>query len=67
MVTLHTKSYLTEAEKQLPIWGSYDVIVGGGGSAGFPAAVAAARNGAKTLLIEKFGFLGGNCHCGVNG
>lgn len=65
MVTLHTKSYLTEAEKQLPIWGSYDVIVGGGGSAGFPAAVAAARNGAKTLLIEKFGFLGGTATAGL--
>lgn len=37
----------------------YDVIVAGGGPAGVTAAVAAARNGAKTLLIERYGFLGG--------
>lgn len=39
--------------------GSYDVIVCGGGPAGLIAAVAAARNGAKTLLIERYGFVGG--------
>jgi len=38
---------------------SYDVIVAGGGMAGCAAAVSAARSGCKTLLIEKFGFLGG--------
>ena len=37
----------------------YDVIVVGGGPAGLVAAVAAGRNGAKTLLIERLGFLGG--------
>ncbi len=37
----------------------YDVIVCGGGTSGFCAAIAAARNGAKTLLIEKTGCLGG--------
>lgn len=38
---------------------SFDVVVAGGGPAGAAAAIAAARNGAKTLLIEKNGFLGG--------
>lgn len=37
----------------------YDVIVVGGGPAGIPAAVAAARNGMKTLLIERGAALGG--------
>ena len=38
---------------------SYDVIVAGGGTAGFAAAVSAAREGAKTLVIEEMGHLGG--------
>ncbi|ALS26556.1 FAD-dependent oxidoreductase [Paenibacillus sp. 32O-W] len=37
----------------------YDVIVMGGGPSGIAAAVAAAREGASTLLIERYGFLGG--------
>ena len=37
----------------------YDVVVCGGGTSGFAAAIASARGGAKTLLIEKTGVLGG--------
>lgn len=37
----------------------YDVIVCGGGTAGSCAAIAAARTGARTLIVEQFGFLGG--------
>jgi hypothetical protein len=37
----------------------FDVVVAGGGSAGLAAAVAAARLGARTLLIERNGLLGG--------
>jgi hypothetical protein len=43
----------------LGYYGSYDVVVCGGGTSGVTAAVAAARTGAKTLLIERTGQLGG--------
>lgn len=38
---------------------NFDVIVAGGGPAGVAAAIAAARNGSNTLLIEREGYLGG--------
>ena len=38
---------------------SFDVMVLGGGPAGFPAAIQAARAGARVLLVEKSGQLGG--------
>lgn len=44
----------------VPHGGTYDVIVVGSGAAGSPAAIAAARAGVSTLLIEKLPFLGGN-------
>lgn len=48
-----------EPAKSLAVFGHYDVIVVGGGAAGFGATVAAARSGAKTLAIERFAFFGG--------
>lgn len=50
---------IVETSKQTPIRGEYDVIVLGGGPAGIAAAVAAARQGSSTLLVERYGFLGG--------
>jgi hypothetical protein len=44
---------------------AYDVIVAGGGPAGFGAALAAARSGASTLLIERYGYLGGMASTGL--
>jgi hypothetical protein len=50
---------ITEPARQVPLYGEYDVIVLGGGPAGIAACVAAARAGRRTLLIERYGFLGG--------
>ena len=43
----------------IPVLDSCDVLVIGGGSAGSAAAVAAADAGAKVVLVERYGFLGG--------
>jgi ribulose 1,5-bisphosphate synthetase/thiazole synthase len=55
---LSTKT-ITEPARQIPLYGEYEVTVLGGGPAGIAAAVAAARAGRRTLLIERYGFLGG--------
>jgi len=52
------RSY-TEAAREIPVAREVDVVVVGGGPAGLTAAIAAARNGAKTTLVEQFGYLGG--------
>jgi hypothetical protein len=46
--------------RQTPVLGEYDVVVLGGGPSGIAAAAAAARAGRSTLLIERYGFLGGS-------
>ena len=50
---------LVEPEKKIPISGEYDVVISGAGPAGVCAAIEAGRIGAKTLLIETQGCLGG--------
>jgi hypothetical protein len=50
--------------RALPVSHTADVVVVGGGPAGFGAAVAAAEEGADTLLIERWGFLGGTATAG---
>jgi hypothetical protein len=50
---------IEEPARRVPIYGEYEVAVLGGGPAGIAAAVAAARAGRRTLLIERYGFLGG--------
>jgi FAD dependent oxidoreductase len=45
----------------------FDVLVVGGGNAGCAAAIAAARHGARTLLLERYGFLGGTATAAMVG
>ena len=51
----------------VPLEERADVLVVGGGSAGIAAATAAARNGARTVLVERYGFLGGTSTAGLVG
>ncbi|NIP24066.1 MAG: FAD-dependent oxidoreductase [Phycisphaerae bacterium] len=51
-------SYYQEPSKKLPIR-KFDVVVAGAGTAGVVAALAAAKQGAKTMLIERKGYTGG--------
>ena len=49
----------TEAQREIKVIRETDVIVVGGGPGGIAAAVSAARGGARTILIERYGHLGG--------
>jgi hypothetical protein len=48
-----------EPARELPILAEYEVVVCGAGAAGCAAAIAASRHGARTLIVERDGFLGG--------
>ena len=54
-----------EVTKRAGIAGDYDVVVCGGGAAGFISAIAAARSGAKTAIVEQYGFFGGMATIGL--
>ena len=56
---------ITEPARRVPVAGDYEVIVAGGGPSGFAAAIAAARAGAKTLLIEQQSSVGGMSTSGM--
>jgi hypothetical protein len=58
---------IREPSRQVPIIGDFDVAVVGGGPGGWPAAIAAARLGARVLLVERYGFLGGLATAGFIG
>jgi NADPH-dependent 2,4-dienoyl-CoA reductase/sulfur reductase-like enzyme len=46
---------ILESAKEVNIFTEAEVVVVGGGPGGLSAAIAAARNGAKTVLIERYG------------
>jgi FAD dependent oxidoreductase len=64
---MHMKEHqsVIEPSRRTPIVAEADVVVCGGGPGGFPAAIAAARHGARTVLIERYGFLGGLVTAGL--
>src|SRR6185312_6663557 len=51
--------------RSVPVEEGYDVLVAGGGPAGSAAAVCASRLGARVLLVEASGCLGGMCTAGL--
>lgn len=51
--------YIEEPSRKTKVFGEFDVVVIGGGPSGLAASVSAAKHGAKTLLVEQYGFLGG--------
>ena len=53
------EQFLGEPVRRTPVMAEAEVVVLGGGPAGIAAAACAARSGASTLLVERYGFLGG--------
>ncbi|MCK4625123.1 MAG: FAD-dependent oxidoreductase [Phycisphaerae bacterium] len=60
-------TFVTEPARQVRVVEDVDVVVIGGGPGGLPAAVAAARQGAKVLIVEHYGFPGGLASAGMIG
>ena len=50
---------INESARQTPVIAQTDVLVIGGGPAGLSAAIAAGRLGARTMIVERYGSLGG--------
>lgn len=59
-------AFITEPARRVPVLLETDVIVVGGGTTGPFAAISAAREGKRVVLIERFGSLGGNLTLGLN-
>lgn len=54
-----TPKTIKEPSREINVFKEADVVVVGGGPGGHSAAIAAARNGARTILVERYGHLGG--------
>jgi hypothetical protein len=62
-----TSRTVKEPARETKVCYEADVVVVGGGPGGHSAAIAAARNGAKTVLLERYGHLGGMATGGIEG
>ena len=51
--------FILESERKIPVFAKTDVLVVGGGPAGICAAISASREGAKVILMERYGYMGG--------
>jgi len=56
---------IREQARDIPVVDTFDVAVVGGGPAGIAAAIAAARSGAKVVLVDRYGYLGGLATVGL--
>jgi hypothetical protein len=65
MKSVSSPRTMKEPAREINIYHEADVVVVGGGPGGHSAAVAAARNGARTILIERYGHLGGMASGGL--
>ncbi|UCD72646.1 MAG: FAD-dependent oxidoreductase [Candidatus Bathyarchaeota archaeon] len=60
-----SKRVVIEPERSIPVTAKVDVLVAGGGAAGFGAAIGAARTGARTMVVERNNCLGGTATAGM--
>jgi len=60
-----TTKTIQEAAREVKVCREADVVVVGGGPGGHSAAIAAARSGARTVLVERYGHLGGMATGGI--
>jgi len=58
-------NFIVEERRETPVFGEYDVLVAGGGVAGISAALAAARQGSRVILLEREFVLGGLATLGL--
>lgn len=65
MTLLGDRRAVLEAPRRTPVAAEVDVLVAGGGPAGIAAALAAAQAGAKVLILERHGMLGGTWTAGL--
>ena len=65
MPNIPANNCVKEPAKDVPVAYDLDVVVAGAGIAGSIAAIAAGRHGAKTLIVDRFGQLGGNMGPGM--